>query len=136
MEQVAFCKYVNADYKIYRDLRSTVYFPVWMHHVTDNYMKGNLLASISRHYCSISYRNSMPKMRITGNVLYLFERTSPCHLLNWYLRRIDFREKIFPGNLLLLIGSRKLQISRKVFCQYISEIYFHWRYFCYLRPKG
>ena len=39
-------------------------------------------------------------------------------MLNEYPRRIYFHEKIFPGNLLLQIGSRKLQLSQKVFCQY------------------
>ena len=30
---------------------------------------------IPRHYCSVSYRNSMPKMRISGNVFDAFECT-------------------------------------------------------------
>ena len=42
----------------------------------------NDLASILRHYCSVSYRNSLSKIRISGNVFYVFECTSPCHLLN------------------------------------------------------
>ena len=48
----------------------------------------------------------------------------------------EFSLKIFSGNLLLGTVSRKLQISRKVLCEYKSEILFHRRYVCYLRPKG
>ena len=39
-------------------------------------------ASIPRHYCSISYRNSVSKMQISGNVSYSFQHTSPCDLLS------------------------------------------------------
>ena len=42
----------------------------------------NYLASIPRLYCRVSYRNSVPKMRISGNVFCVFERMFPCHLLN------------------------------------------------------
>ena len=42
----------------------------------------NDLASIPRHCCSVSYINSVPQMRISGNVFDVFECTSPCHLLN------------------------------------------------------
>ena len=80
----------------------------------------NHLALILRHYCSVSYRNSMQKMQITGNVLFF--RAYDSLPFAKYLRRIYFCAKIFPGNLLLRIGSRKLQISGKVFCQYKSEI--------------
>ena len=39
--RVIFCIYENADYEIYKDLMSTVYFPVSKNHLTDNYMKEN-----------------------------------------------------------------------------------------------
>ena len=38
-DPVIFCTYENADYEIYKDLMSTVYFPVSEIHLTDNYMK-------------------------------------------------------------------------------------------------
>ena len=39
VDRVIFCIYVNADYEIYKDLMSTVYFPVSKIHLTDNYIK-------------------------------------------------------------------------------------------------
>ena len=39
---VIFCTCENADYEIYKDLMSTVYFPVSRIQLTGNYMKKNL----------------------------------------------------------------------------------------------
>ena len=36
-----FCTFENADYEIYKDLMSNVYFPVSKYHLTNIYMKEN-----------------------------------------------------------------------------------------------
>ena len=51
-DPVIFCTYENADYEIYKDLMSTVYFPVSKIHLTDNYMKGS-----SNNDCIVNVTN-------------------------------------------------------------------------------
>ena len=41
IDQAIFCTYENADYDIYKDLMSTVYFPASKYHLTNIFMKEN-----------------------------------------------------------------------------------------------
>ena len=41
IDHVIFCTFENADYEIYKDLMSNVYFPVSKYHLTNIYMKEN-----------------------------------------------------------------------------------------------
>ena len=41
VDRVILCTYENSDYEIYKDLMSTIYFPVSKIHSTDSYMKEN-----------------------------------------------------------------------------------------------
>ena len=41
VDHVVFCTFENADYEIYKDLMSSVYFPVSKYHFTNIYMKEN-----------------------------------------------------------------------------------------------
>ena len=41
IDRVVFCAFENADYQIYKDLMSSVYFPVSKYHFTNIYMKEN-----------------------------------------------------------------------------------------------
>ena len=80
----------------------------------------NHLASIPRH-CSVSHRNSMPKMWISGNAFNVFWAYEPLPVVKLkYLRRIYFHEKIFPMNLLFWIVSWKLQIEN---CKFHRTFY-------------
>ena len=52
VHRVIFCANENADYEIYKDLMSTVYFPVSKIHLTDNSMKEN-----SNKDCVVNVKN-------------------------------------------------------------------------------
>ena len=52
VDQVIFCTHENADYEIYKDLMSTVYFPVSKIHLTDNYMRES-----SNNDCVVNVKN-------------------------------------------------------------------------------
>ena len=52
VNHVIVCAYENADYEIYKDLMSTVYFPVSKNHSLDNYLKSNW-----SNYCVLNVKN-------------------------------------------------------------------------------
>ena len=53
VDLVIFCIYENADCEIYKDLMSTVYFPLSEIHLTDNCMKEN-----SNKDCAVNVKNA------------------------------------------------------------------------------
>ena len=56
---VVFCTFENADYEIYKDLMSSVYFPVSKYHLTNIYMKENSNTDCAVNLKSVEISNKL-----------------------------------------------------------------------------
>ena len=71
IDHVIFCTFENADYEIYKDLMSNVYFTVSKYHVTNIYLKenSNTDCAVNVRSVEISYKlgQSLPGLQIYPN---------------------------------------------------------------------
>ena len=71
IDGVIFCSFENADYDIYKDLMSNVYFPVSKYHWTNIYMKENSNADYVVNVKIVEISNklgqSLPELQIFPN---------------------------------------------------------------------
>ena len=71
IDHVTFCTLENADYEIYKDLVSSVYFPVSNYHLTNIYMKENSNTDFVVNWKSVEISNelgeSLPGLQIYPN---------------------------------------------------------------------
>ena len=69
IDRVIFCTFENADYEIYKDLTSTIYFPVSKYHLTNIYAKENSNADCVVNVKSVEISNE-PGQSLPGLLIY------------------------------------------------------------------
>ena len=94
LDHVTFCTYENADYEIYKDLMSTVYFPVSKYNLTNIYMKENSntdsVANMKSDEISHELGQSLSILQIYPNFAQKSESESLAERSKRISRKVDF----------------------------------------------
>ena len=108
IERVIFCRYENADYEIYKDLMSTVYFSVSKYHLPNTCVKENSNTDCVMNVKSVEISNklgpSLPGLQIYPNFAQNSESGSLVGRSERISSKIDFSVLKDPNILLDLIN--------------------------------
>ena len=111
IHHVIFCTFENADYEIYNDLMSNVYFPVSKYHWTNIYMKENsnndCVVNVKSDEISNELGQSLPGLHIYPNFAQNNESESLAKRSKRISSQIDFNVVRDPNIPLGLINSRE-----------------------------
>ena len=89
IDRVIFCTFENADYEIYKNLMSNVYFPVSKYHLTNIYLKENSNADCAANVKSVEISNKLGQSLSVLQIYPNFTQNSESESLAGRSKRIN-----------------------------------------------